>query len=158
MPAAVRRAVVIAVPPWLASRALAALALGLAWLRNGHEFPVSGHGAGGATGIWAWDAAWYRSIAESGYAGQLNPHGERFFPLMPLLGRWLGWVLGGRPGLALLLVANVAALGFAIGVAALTARELGPRVAPAATWLTMLAQRSTAFENALTHSSHWRAS
>ncbi|HET7529707.1 MAG TPA: hypothetical protein VFJ98_01985 [Mycobacteriales bacterium] len=134
-----RRAVAVALPAWLASRALAALALLIAWLRGGHDFPISGHGAPGAMGIWAWDGAWYRSIAEHGYAGQLNPHGERFFPLFPLLGRWLGDVFGGRPEPALMLIANLAALGFAAGVALLVRREIGDRTAVVATWLTMLA-------------------
>src|SRR3954453_14979440 len=139
MPAVVRRALLVAIPPWLVSRALAGLALWIAWLRHDHSFPVSGHGASGATGIWAWDAAWYRSIAENGYAGQLHPHGERFFPLLPLLGRWLGVVFGGHPGVALVVLANLAALAFGAGVAALTLRELGPEVAVPATWLTLLA-------------------
>src|SRR4051794_21199578 len=139
MPAVVRRAVLVAIPPWLVSRALAGLALWIAWLHHDHSFPVSGHGAPGATGIWAWDAAWYRSIAEDGYAGQLHPHGERFFPLLPLLGRWLGAVFGGHPGVALVVLANLTALAFGAGVALLTTRELGPKVAVPATWLTLLA-------------------
>jgi len=139
MPAVVRRSLLVAIPPWLVSRGLAGLALWIAWLRHGHRFPVAGHGAPGATGIWAWDAAWYRSIAEHGYAGQLHPHGERFFPLLPLLGRWVGAAIGGHPGIALVLLVNLAALGFGAGVAALTLRELGPKVAVPATWLTMLA-------------------
>ena len=139
MPAQVRRAFLVALPPWIVSRALTALALWIAWLRHGHRFPVSGHGAPGARGVWAWDGAWYRSIAEHGYAGQLHPHGERFFPLFPLLGRWLGTAMGGHPGLALLVIANLAALGFGIGVALLTDRELGRRAAIPATWLTLLA-------------------
>lgn len=139
MPDVVRRAIVIAIPAWLASRALAALALWIAWLRHDHSFPVSGHGAPGATGIWAWDGAWYRSIAENGYAGLPHAHGERFFPLFPLVGRGLGAVIGGHADVALIVLANLAALGFGIGVAWLTSRELGPRVAVPATWLAMLA-------------------
>ena len=139
MPPALRRALVVAIPPWIASRALAAGALWLAWLRHGHRFPVSGHGAPGASGIWAWDAAWYRSIAEHGYAGQTHAHGERFFPLLPLLGRWVGAVFGGHDGIALVVVANLAALGFSVGVAVLAQRELGDRAATPATWLTLLA-------------------
>jgi hypothetical protein len=139
MPPALRRALVVATPPWLASRALAAAALWLAWLRHGHHFPVSGHGAPGASGIWAWDAAWYRSIAENGYAGQTHAHGERFFPLLSLLGRWLGAVFGGHAGVALIVLANLAALGFGVGVALLVRHELGDRAATTATWLVLLA-------------------
>ena len=137
MPAVVRRSLLIAIPPWLVSRALAGLALWLAWVRHDHGFPVAGHGAPGATGIWAWDGAWYRSIAQHGYAGQLHPHGERFFPLFPLLGRWLG--VGGHMDLALVVLAQLASLGFGVGVAWLTTRELGTKVAVPATWLTLLA-------------------
>ncbi|HET7310348.1 MAG TPA: hypothetical protein VFJ17_03390 [Mycobacteriales bacterium] len=139
MPLVVRRALLVALPPWLVSRALTAAGLWVCWLRNGHRFPVSGHGAPGASGIWAWDAAWYRSIAEHGYAAQLHPHGERFFPLFPLLGRCLGAVLGGHDGLALVLVANAAALAFGVGVAVFARRELGEGAAVLATWLTLLA-------------------
>ncbi|HET6818005.1 MAG TPA: hypothetical protein VFH66_12340 [Mycobacteriales bacterium] len=139
MPPAVRRALLVAIPPWLVSRALVAAGLWISWLRHGRRFPVSGHGAPGARGIWAWDAAWYRSLAEHGYGAQLHPHGERFFPLFPLLGRWLGAVLGGHSGLALVLIANLAALAFAAGVALFAGRELGERTAVAATWLILLA-------------------
>ncbi len=48
---------------------------------------------GGATrpvqlgqGLFAWDAAFYRDIAEHGY-GALRPAALRFFPLVPLLAR-----------------------------------------------------------------------
>ena len=57
----------------------------------------------------AWDADWYDAIADRGY-GALPPEAVRFFPLFPLLGRGLGWVLAGNQGLALILVANAAAL------------------------------------------------
>ena len=53
-----------------------------------------------------WDAAWYDRIATSGYDSQ-QPQALRFFPLVPLLARGFGTLLGGHPGLALLLLANL---------------------------------------------------
>ena len=61
----------------------------------------------------AWDGAFYRVLAEHGYGGA--PHeATRFFPLYPLLGRWLGDLLGGRTDLALLVIANGLALVAAV--------------------------------------------
>jgi hypothetical protein len=60
-------------------------------------------------GLFAWDAAYYRDIAEHGYRG-VEQLGIRFFPLVPLATRALGVVTGGRYGLALMLVVNVSAL------------------------------------------------
>jgi hypothetical protein len=57
----------------------------------------------------AWDGDWYDAIADQGY-GKLPAEAVRFFPLFPLLGRVLGWGLGGNQGLALIVIANVAAL------------------------------------------------
>ena len=60
-------------------------------------------------GLFAWDGAFYRDIASRGYDA-LPEAALRFFPLYPLFGRGLGWMLGGNEGLALLLIANVSAL------------------------------------------------
>lgn len=60
-------------------------------------------------GLFAWDAAFYREIAEHGYRtrGAL-----RFYPLVPILARGLGTVLFGHTAAALLIVANGSALVF----------------------------------------------
>src|SRR4051794_1733916 len=135
----VRRALVLALPAWVVSRLATGLAVLITeWIHDG-RLPVAGHGAPGATGIWAWDAAWYRQLAESGYAGSTGPHGERFFPLLPLLGRGLGAILGGHDGLALLLVTNVSALAFGALVVLLVERELDHATAVRSVWLTLLA-------------------
>jgi hypothetical protein len=137
MRADLRRAVVAAVPAWAVSRLLAVASLLATLALHGGHTPTAG-GAPGAHGWWGWDAAWYRSIAEHGYAGS-PPDGERFFPLFPLLGRGLGWVLGSHDGVALVVLANLFALAFGAAVVLLTRRHLGAEPAGRAGTLTLLA-------------------
>ncbi len=97
-----------AVPAWIAARVLVAVAYGVARLWQSHQHPgeltIQLH-----QGLFAWDGAFYRDIATRGYDA-LPDAALRFFPLYPLSGRGLGFLLGGNEGLALLLIANVAAL------------------------------------------------
>jgi hypothetical protein len=60
-----------------------------------------------------WDADWYRRIADVGYGG-LPPESVRFFPLLPMLVAPLSWLLLGSQSVALLLVANTAAVAYAL--------------------------------------------
>lgn len=60
-------------------------------------------------GLFAWDAAFYRDIAEHGYAG-VAQEALRFFPLVPMLAALVAVPLLGNVGVALILVTNVAAL------------------------------------------------
>ncbi|HUF32504.1 MAG TPA: mannosyltransferase family protein [Acidimicrobiales bacterium] len=60
-------------------------------------------------GLFAWDAAFYRDIADHGYEGVAR-EALRFFPLVPLLAALLAVPLLGNVGVALILVANMAAL------------------------------------------------
>ncbi|HVE47802.1 MAG TPA: hypothetical protein VNA57_13780 [Acidimicrobiales bacterium] len=84
-------------------------------------------------GLLGWDAERYTGIAERGYAG-LPLVELRFFPLLPMLARALGAIVGST-GLALILIANVAALGFGALVHALCLHERGDeRLARRATW------------------------
>lgn len=69
-------------------------------------------------GLVAWDGTWYRDIAMVGYDA-LPAEGLRFFPLYPLAGRVLGFVIAGRVDIALVVIANLAAL-----VAAVLARRV----------------------------------
>jgi hypothetical protein len=139
MTADVRRAVGTVFPAWIAARVVALCCLGITALVHGGSFPQAGSRyVAGSSGWWSWDAAWYRSLAEHGYAGS-PPGGVRFFPLFPLLGRWLGFLLGGHDGVALILLANVFALAFGAAVVLLTERELDRSAAATAGWLTMLA-------------------
>jgi len=63
-------------------------------------------------GLFAWDAAFYRSIATHGYDG-LSRAALRFFPLVPALAKALGVVFFSRYGVALIVIANASALVFA---------------------------------------------
>jgi len=89
-------------------------------------------------GLLAWDGQWYERIARHGYAA--IPHtAVRFFPLYPLLGRALGWVLGGAVDVALLLLANLPALLFGALLVRLVRREGGDSAAAErAAWFVAL--------------------
>ena len=78
-------------------------------------------------GLLAWDGTWYDVIARNGYLDADDP-ALRFFPLYPLLGRWLGWI-GDRPDIALVVVANVAALAAGVLLHRLTLEETGDAAA-----------------------------
>jgi hypothetical protein len=60
-------------------------------------------------GLVTWDGASYWAIAHDGYHA-VGAAGLRFFPLYPMLGRLLAWPIGGRDGLTLVVVTNLAAL------------------------------------------------
>lgn len=103
----VRRDLRVAVVPWILARVVVVTALAVARISI-TELGV--HGASpAAQGFFVWDGGWYRSIAEVGYAS-LPGEALRFFPLFPLLGRGLGWALLDHSGVALVILANVAAL------------------------------------------------
>jgi hypothetical protein len=69
---------------------------------------IIGGWRGAWVGVWQrWDAIHYFRIAHLGYGPDER---SAFFPLFPLLGRWLGGVLGDE-FIALLLISNLAALG-----------------------------------------------
>jgi hypothetical protein len=89
-------------------------------------------------GLFAWDAGHYREIAELGY--QASPFGNvRFFPLYPLLGRWIGAVFAGHDEIGLLIVANVSALIFGGLLHRVVMRETGDAVlARHSVWLGAL--------------------
>lgn len=74
--------------------------------------------------LFMWDGAFYRDLAVLGYGGT-NRDAARFFPLFPLLGRWLATLLGGRTELALMLIANGAAVAATFVLHRLVTRQLG---------------------------------
>lgn len=85
-------------------------------------------------GVWArYDAGWYLNIARDGYGfvsvdKQAN---VAFFPAYPLAMRWLGWVLGGNPLLAGVLIT----LASSAGAVVLFARWCTGRIGePATRW------------------------
>ncbi|HVX17514.1 MAG TPA: hypothetical protein VHA73_05735 [Acidimicrobiales bacterium] len=116
-------------PSWLFARVLVVVASLLArvstkWL-VGHPFTANVHGP---LGWVSWDGSWYETIARGGY-GHLGKESLRFFPLFPMLGKALGWVLGGNTQLALLALANVGALGAGLLLHRLVLDETGDRAA-----------------------------
>lgn len=109
--------------PWLVARALVIGSLGLA------RFIFDEIGSGRrpvqlSQGLFAWDASWYRAIAEHGYAA-LPHEALRFFPLYPLAGRGTGFLLLDHTAVGMLVVANIGALVFAALLYRLTLRETG---------------------------------
>lgn len=96
-----------------------------------------------AQGLVAWDGAFYRDIATVGYGG-LPDEALRFFPLFPLLGRWLGALLPGGATTGLVVVANASALVAGWLLHRLVVEEGGPRdQAATAVWLVALLPASS---------------
>lgn len=122
-----------AVVPWLVARVLVVGALAVARF----AFDEIGSGQRPAQlgqGLFAWDAAFYRDLAEHGYAAVGRPS-LRFFPLVPLLSRALGWVFFDHPAIALIVLANLSALAFGALLHQLVMRETGDaRLASRAAW------------------------
>jgi hypothetical protein len=131
-----------ALPGWL----LARLAVGLGFvvalvaadeLRPGNR-PIQIH-----QGLFAWDGAFYRDIADHGYHGVAR-EGLRFFPLLPLASRALGVPLLGHVGVALLVLVQVAALVAGVLLFRLAVIETGDRpTARRAAWLLALLPPAT---------------
>jgi hypothetical protein len=134
-----RRDIGRALPGWLVARAAVAISLVAAHLVYHYMRPP---GAAVARhleeGLLGWDAAWYEDIASHGYE-PLPRVGLRFFPLLPLLARPLGWLLGGRYGVALLVLANVSALVLGALLHRLALAETGDAaLARRAAWMVAL--------------------
>ena len=90
-------------------------------------------------GLLGWDAAWYRDIAHRGYGG-VTKVGLRFFPLFPLIARVVSWLPGVGAGAAVLVVANVSALGVGVLIYELACREgRDHNLARRAVWIVYLA-------------------
>lgn len=104
-----------ALPGWVAGRVLT----GLGWLGAAVIVAVRD---GARTvqqeqGLFAWDGAFYRDIAEHGYAF-VGPEGARFHPLLPFVG---------QSGFGVLVVVHIAALLAAAVVHRLCVEVLGDR-------------------------------
>jgi hypothetical protein len=131
-----------ALPGWVLARLFVGLGFLVALvvsdeLRPGNR-PIQLH-----QGLFAWDGAFYRDIADYGYHG-VAKEGLRFFPLLPLASRALGTVLLGQVGFALLLLVQVAALVAGILLFRLAVLETGDRgVATRSAWLLALLPPAT---------------
>jgi hypothetical protein len=81
-------------------------------------------------GVWAkFDAGWYLNIARGGYAFESldRQANVAFFPAYPLAMRWLGWVLGGNPLLAGLLVTLASTAGAIVLLGQWCTERIGER-------------------------------
>lgn len=111
--------------PWIVSRVLVLVALATARRVVDH---VGAHPRPIALGqgLLGWDAAFYGDIARGGYHA-VDRGGLRFFPLLPLAGRVVGWLpfLSARGGVVV--VANAAALVAAVLLVRLVTIETGDR-------------------------------
>ena len=119
--------------PWVCSRLLVGLGFLTAAIVAGDPRPLPLD-----QGLVSWDASWYRSIADLGYDSA--PEGAiRFFPLLPLLGRWLTPLAGGRSDIALVAVTWIAALAATAALVALAKAELDDdHLAGRAAWVWSL--------------------
>lgn len=129
----VRRDLRAAVLPWVVARVLVLGSLWLSRFLDDRLVPRRHNGTSGL-GLFIYDGSWYRDIAEHGY-GAVPKEGLRFFPLYPLLGRWLGAVFAEHAGVALVVLTWGAALVLGALVHKLVMRETGdPRIAMRSAW------------------------
>jgi hypothetical protein len=129
----VRRDLRAAVVPWALARVLVVGSLALTRFGVDHlegaERPVQLN-----QGLFAWDAAFYRDVAEHGY-GAVGSGALRFFPLVPLLARGLSVVFLGNDAAALLVITNGSALVLGALIYRLARLETGDtRLAVRAAW------------------------
>jgi hypothetical protein len=128
-----------AVVPWAVARVVVAGALATAHELVNQAKPSVAVATRVHEGLLGWDAGWYRSIAQHGYAGA-GHLSLRFFPLVPLLTRAVSYVPGVGFGASLIVVANVSSLVGVVLLAVLARRETGDdALARRAAWLMCLA-------------------
>jgi hypothetical protein len=140
----VRRDLRAAALPWVVARVLVLGSLWLSRFLDDRLVPRRHNGAPGL-GLFIYDGSWYRDLAEHGYSAYPK-EGLRFFPLYPLLGRWLGAVFGDHVGVALVVIVSVAALLLGALVHKLVLRETGDaRVAMRAAWFVAVFPAALSF-------------
>lgn len=129
----------VALAPWLIARIIVLPLLALArWLVPELHGSLPDANWRLEQGLFAWDGGSYAAIAVRGYAG-VPAEWIRFFPLYPMSGRALGWVLGSSD-VALLVLSNGLALLWGALLHRLAFRETGdPALAERAAWLLALA-------------------
>lgn len=136
------QALIAALPGWVLARVLVGLGFVIALVASDEirpgERPLQID-----QGLFSWDAAFYRDIADHGY-DDVAREGLRFFPLLPLLSRALAVPLLGNVGVALVILVNVAALAAGLLLYRLTLRETGDRpTATRAAWFLALLPPAT---------------
>lgn len=127
-----------ALAPWIVSRTIVLVALAVA--RDiGEELRLSLRAIPLRQGLFAWDAAFYRDIAQGGYDAVADA-GLRFFPGLPLLARALAWPIGGRVGPVIIVLVNLAALLYAGALHRLVVDETADEdLARRSIWIALLA-------------------
>ena len=131
----------VALVPWVLARLVVPAALAVA-RHLATELSVTPRPVQLGQGLTGWDGAFYADIAIAGYE-PLGRDGYRFFPLFPLLGRATAWLPGVDERLALLVVANAAALVAGCLLTLLVVRETGDvGLARRSVWLLLLAPPS----------------
>jgi hypothetical protein len=143
IPPGTRRAiaehVMAALPGWVAARLVVVGALALARFFFDELAPGRPRPGTVDDGLLGWDAGWYSGIATHGYE-DLPDESVRFFPLVPLLTRALAVVLAGNEDLALVVLANGAALAAGVLLFRLARHETGDRaLAVRAAWFLAIA-------------------
>ena len=135
LPASLRAALV----PFAVARLVVGGALGMAHFVVDRTHPAApGVAARVHQGLLGWDAGWYETIARHGYAA-LGRESLRFFPAVPLLTHVVAWVPGVGDGVALVLLANAAALAATALLYLLVRRDTGEAaVARRAVWILSL--------------------
>ncbi|HVF75009.1 MAG TPA: hypothetical protein VM938_08165 [Acidimicrobiales bacterium] len=134
-----------ALPGWVAARVVVAATFAFAhWFADRTDPPLWSvrHLQEGLLG---WDAVRYEQIARFGY--EALPQQElRFFPLLPMLARGLGFLFGGHHGVALLVISSVSALAFGALMHRLVLSEANDSaMARRATWFVALAPAAFVF-------------
>lgn len=121
------------VPAWVAARVAVLGALAYSRFLVDH---AGARAAGGTdpVGLLGWDASWYERILQSGYQA-LPGEAVRFFPLLPIVAAPLR--LFATAGVAILIVANAAALAAGLVLHRLVLVETGDRgLADRTAWIT----------------------
>lgn len=134
--------VAVALPAWLTARVLVLAALAASHPLQSRYRPLESSARRVREGLLAWDGAWFHDIVEQGY-GALPRPGLRYFPLFPILGKGLSFLLFSNAGLSLIVLANLFALLAGAGLHRLVLRERGDELlARRATWMLALAPPS----------------
>ena len=131
--AAVADDVKAALPGWIVARVLTVVAWFVArWWIDHRQHGVRPFA--NTLGLFAWDGSFYRGLAEHGYQNEAT-EALRFFPLYPLVGRGVHAIFSISEGTAILILANLAALGAGALVHRITKLEVGDgKVARRAAW------------------------
>jgi hypothetical protein len=128
--------------PWVTARLVVLGALALAHYLVGHLHAPAAVALRVHEGLLGWDAGYYRDIAVRGYAGLPRP-AIRFFPLLPLVVRWLHDGTRLPVNDVLLAVTNLSALVAGILLYRLALAETGnERVGRMAAWMLAFAPSS----------------